>query len=119
MRAHGPDGFGAQLHIGELGAVGEGDAARPTRYDTFDFECGGPGPCDLELLDDYKASLAKFPRGLHDPCGSTKALGTRWETSNAPDLITPSDLVLRLTLEVYHFRPKAPHGDASCANNFE
>ena len=64
-------------------------------------------------------NLAKFPRGLHDPCGSTKALGTRWETSNAPDLITPGDLVVQLTLEVYHFRPKAPHGDASCADKFE
>ena len=108
VRGHGEDGFAAHVSVSERGELGW--------YDTFDFDCGGM--CDLDSLKQWKASLAKFTRSIHDPCGSTKVLGVAWESGVAPDKEHPQDLHVELMLKVYSFEPEFASGDPECANNF-
>lgn len=90
-----------------------------TWYDTYQFVCGVPGVCAHDELDEYKASLKKYRRGIQDPCGSVKVKQISWDTGKAPDQVHPNDLAVGLTLEVYDFPPRAPHGDPSCANQYD
>jgi hypothetical protein len=83
-------------------------------YDTFNFNCGSPGTCSYDALDAWKAELAPYTRGLHDPCGSTKIKGIAWDAGRAPDQQHPQDLQLELTLDVYKFAPEYPHDHAAC-----
>lgn len=113
LRAKNTGGVSAQLDISEYGA------ATQSWYRTYHFDCGaGGGVCDHDDLDAYKASLAQYPRGLQDPCGSTKAKGISWDTGRAPDFTHPEDLQVELTLQVYEFAPEHPHGDAACADRY-
>lgn len=107
LRANRGGGFAAQLDIHEYGPLTQ------SWYDTFTFVCG-PGACSYDDLDAWKESLARYRRGLHDPCGSTKVKGITWDAGRAPDQQHPQSLVLELTLDVYKFAPGAPHGDPSC-----
>ncbi|HLL22864.1 MAG TPA: hypothetical protein VK427_12070 [Kofleriaceae bacterium] len=109
LRASNKDGVSAQLEIFELGA------AAKTRYQTFKFACGHPGVCGFEDLDGAKASYKEVERGLHDACGSTKIKALDWDHGRAPDGQHPSELLVRLTLDVYKFMPEKPSGDASCS----
>jgi hypothetical protein len=110
LRARGETGLAARVSVSELSKLGG--------YRTFEFGCGGPGLCTFQQLRSFKASLAKYKRHVHDPCGSTKIKGVAWRTSTMPDRAHPSDLFLELVLDVYHFEPRAPSGDPSCANRF-
>ncbi|MCA9674966.1 MAG: hypothetical protein H6709_00965 [Kofleriaceae bacterium] len=113
LRAHQQGGFSAKITISEYGA------ATQSWYDTYAFDCGsGGGVCDEDDFDAYKASLAQYTRGLHDPCGSTKVKGVVWDTGRAPDFVHPEDLQLELTLEVYQFAPQYAHGDAACRDRY-
>ncbi len=100
-------------------AVSEYAPATQSWYQTFRFGCGAPGPCSHTELDEYKASLATYKRGIHDPCGSVKVKQIGWDTGKAPDQLHPNDLQVAWTLDIYDFAPKKPHGDPSCANRFE
>jgi hypothetical protein len=100
-------------------AVSEYAAGTKSWYETFRFGCGAPGPCSHTELDEYKAALAQYKRGIHDPCGSVKVKQIGWDTGIAPDQMHPNDLQVAWTLELYDFAPKKPHGDPSCANRFE
>lgn len=113
LRAHHPGGISAAVSISEYAP------ATTSWYETYRFSCGVPGACAHDELDDYKASLARYPRGIHDPCGSVKVKGLTWDTGVAPDQLHPDDLALGLTLDLYDFAPKKPHGDPSCATRFE
>jgi hypothetical protein len=104
---NGP-GVSAEWTISEYGAKTK------SWYDTFRFECGNPGVCSFDEIDSHKAEYANMKRGLHDPCGSTKLKGLSWDTGKAPDNQHPSELLVRLTLDVYKFAPEKPHGD-DCA----
>jgi hypothetical protein len=115
LRGHAIGGFAAGLHISELAKIGDA----PSAYATFDFTCGGPDPCTLDRLAEFKKSLARFPRSIHDPCGSVKIRQIAWETGKAPDQMTPEDLELSMVLDVYNFPPKSAHGDPACATAFE
>ena len=108
LRASNKDGVSASLEISELGA------AAKTKYQTFRFACGHPGVCSFTNLDDAKASYAQFKRGLHDVCGSTKIKALGWDHGKAPDGEHPSELVVRVTLDVYNFMPDKPSGDPTC-----
>jgi len=110
VRAHGKAGIAARVSISELSKLGG--------YKTFEFGCGGPGLCTFEQLRSFKASLAKYKRHVHDPCGSTKVRGVKWQTGTMPDRFHPSELYLQFVLDVYNFAPRAPSGDPSCANRF-
>lgn len=86
-------------------------------YDTFRFRCGGGGSvCTQghmdEWLDAMRAHL-KAARGIYDPCGSTRVTLPRWTAERAvgPKL---ADLEVALTLEVYKFQPRFPHGAKTC-----
>jgi hypothetical protein len=113
LRASHPGGISAAVRISEYGA------ATSSWYDTYRFSCGSPGVCSHGEIEDYKGSLAKFKRGIQDPCGSVKVKGITWDTGEAPDQEHPDDLVVGWTLDVYDFPPRYPHGDGACANRFE
>jgi hypothetical protein len=108
LRASNKDGVSAQLEIFELGAKAK------TRYSTFKFACGHPGVCAFEDLDAAKVSFKEFHRGLHDACGSTKIKNINWDHGKAPDGTHPSELLVRLTLDIYKFMPEKPSGDSTC-----
>lgn len=110
LRASDPDGVSAEWQVSELGT------ATKSWYDTFRFECGNPGVCSFDEIDSKKAEYGSLPRGLHDPCGSTKVKGISWDTGKAPDNQHPSELLVRLTLDVYKFAPDKPHGDETCGH---
>ena len=108
LRASDPNGVSAEWQISELGAKTK------SWYDTFRFECGNPGVCSFDEIAGHKAEYATMKRGLHDPCGSTKLEGLSWDTGKAPDNQHPSELLVRLTLDVYKFAPDKAHGDETC-----
>jgi hypothetical protein len=112
LRATGDAGFGARISIREL------NSASPAWYDTFDFACGAPGACRVDQLRDFRASLDKYSRGIHDPCGSTKIQGLTWKTGRMPDGQVPADLYLELTLKIYNFAPEHPPGHPDCKDNY-
>jgi hypothetical protein len=117
-----PMGLRASVKDGGVAArvaVSEYAPATKSWYETFRFGCGAPGPCSHTELDEYKAALARYKRGIHDPCGSVKVKQIGWDTGIAPDQLHPNDLQVAWTLDLYDFAPKKPHGDPSCANRFE
>jgi len=113
LRASHPGGISAAVAVSEYGAT------TASWYDSFRFSCGSPGVCSHEELDDYKASLGVYQRGVHDPCGSVKIKNLTWDTGVAPDQLHPDDLQLGLVLSIYKFVPDKPHGDRSCATRFQ
>ena len=126
LHAQRSPGFDARLSISEMrpasapadDADGE-PAQRPEQwYDTFDFTCGAPGHCDLEQLRDWQASLSRYRRQRHDPCGSTRIRSLAWQTGEAPDRMHPTQLQLDLVLDVYEFPPAHGPGDPACADAF-
>jgi hypothetical protein len=108
LRASNPDGVSVALQIHELGTK--------TRswYDTFAFACGVPGVCSFEELDAQKAQYVAAHRSLLDRCGTTKVKAITWDHGKAPDQLHPSELLVRLTLDIYRFAAWKPHGDDTC-----
>lgn len=110
LRAARQNGFAARLRISELGKLGA--------YDSFEFACGSPGPCGLDAMRAWRASLDKYERSVHDPCGSTRIRDVQWKSGETPDLIHPEALEVQLVLEIYDFEPRHPSGHAECRDNF-
>ncbi|WP_428261771.1 hypothetical protein [Haliangium sp.] len=110
LRGEGERGFGARLIISEQG--------KQSSYHTFTFDCGTPGHCAMTDLQDFMDSLSRYPRGLHDPCGSTKIRQVRYLTGRTPDQIHPDALELSLVVDVYQFAPEHASGDPACAQRF-
>ena len=110
LRAHDPNGAAAEWDIRELGAKTK------SYYDTFLFDCGVPGVCSFDELDSMKQSFAGLKQNLHDACGSTKVKGLTWDTGRSPDQLHPSELLVRLSLDIYTFEPWKPHGDPACGH---
>jgi hypothetical protein len=108
LRASNPEGVSAALQIHELGT------RTRSWYETFTFNCGAPGVCSLEELEASKARYAGARHQLFDRCGTTKVKGISWDHGNAPDQLHPSELVVRLTLDIYRFAAWKEHGDDTC-----
>jgi hypothetical protein len=109
LRASNKDGVSAQWTIRELGTKTK------SWYDTFTFECGNPGVCSFEELDAARDRMnALKKRGVHDPCGSTRIKNLTWDTGKSPDMLHPSELVVRLSLDVRKVQPWKVHGDETC-----
>jgi hypothetical protein len=109
LRASNPDGVSAELEVHELGTKTK------SWYETFKFSCGHPGVCSFEALDNAKTELhAQVKGNLYDACGSTKIRGLEWDHGKAPDGAHPSELLVRLALDIYKFEPDKKHGDATC-----
>lgn len=108
LRASNPPGVSAALQIHELGT------RTRSWYKTFAFSCGVPGACSFDELEANKAEYATIKRQLFDPCGTTKVKGISWDHGKAPDQIHPSELVVRLTLDIYKFAAWKQHGDDTC-----
>jgi hypothetical protein len=108
LRASNPDGVSAAMQIHELGTKTK------SWYDTFAFACGVPGVCSFEELEANKARYAGMKRHMLDRCGTTKIKGISWDHGKAPDQLHPSELVVRLTLDIYKFAAWKQHGDDTC-----
>jgi len=108
LRASAPEGVSAAWSIHEY------SPATQSWYDTFTFNCGSPGVCSFSDLDEQKPHYAAFPKGLHDACGTTKVKQLTWDTGKAPDQQHPSELVVRLGLDVYKLVASQPHGSEGC-----
>jgi hypothetical protein len=108
LRASNDGGLSAAFDVHELGTQTK------SWYDTFKFNCGSPGTCSTDELDEFKASLEQYKRNLMDPCGSTKVKQIAWDAGRSPDQLHPRDLQVELTLQVYEFDPDKPHGDPEC-----
>ncbi len=102
MRASEPNGVAGEWSIRELGTQTK------SWYDTFTFNCGQPGVCSFEELREKRAEYGDPKR---DRCGSVKAKGVVWDTGRSPDQLHPSELAVKVTLDVYKFVPDRPHGD--------
>jgi hypothetical protein len=107
LRASNPDGVSAGLQIHELGT------RTRSWYDTFAFRCGVPGVCSFEDLEAQKAEYAG-KHNLFDRCGTTQVKGLSWDHGKAPDQLHPSELVVRLTLDISRSAAWKPHGDDTC-----
>lgn len=110
LRASGEQGLAAGLTVNEIGPKGT--------YNTLDFHCGGPGTCSFDQLQVFKASLAKYRRGVHDPCGSTRIRTLEWLTGKSPDRVHPGELQLQFVLDVYDFPPRHESGHPDCKDRF-
>ena len=110
LRAHDPNGASAAWEIHELGTKTK------SYYDTFTFNCGVPGVCSFDDLDRVKAEYADTKHHVHDLCGSTKIKSLTWDTGKSPDELHPSELLVRLHLDVYQWAPYKEHGDPSCGH---
>ncbi len=110
VRAEGEPGFVARVSISEQSAKGW--------YDTFLFDCGAPGNCAMLDLEDWLDGLSRYPRGVHDPCGSTKIGKVRYVTGRVPDQRHPDALELSLVLDSYRFKPTLAPGAAGCRDKF-
>ena len=77
-------------------------------YDTLRFRCGAPGSCDHAALHAYKASVASYPRNLHDPCGSTKIHNLHWSAKTLQHPSQIGRLDLQFQLDVHSFVPEKP-----------
>ncbi len=108
LRMSNKDGGAGSWDIRELGSKTK------SFYDTFTFNCGVPGVCSFEQLDTIKAEYSAMTKKLHDPCGSTKLRGITWDQSKAPDGLHPTDVLVRLRLDVHKFAPWKQHGDPTC-----
>jgi len=108
LRASNKDGAAAAWSIRELGTKTK------SFYDTFLFSCGVPGVCSFDELDRNKAEIQAMHRNLHDLCGSTKIRDLTWDQSKAPDGQHPTDVLVRLKLDLYKFAPWKNHGDETC-----
>jgi hypothetical protein len=112
LRAQGTAGFGAGMRISEVG--GEGG---PWLYESFDFQCGAPGLCDMQSLRDWRKSLSSVVAGKHAPCGSVRILGIDWITGRMPDNLHPADFRLDATMKIYKFLPDNAPGTESCVKD--
>jgi hypothetical protein len=108
LRASNKAGVSAAWTIRELGAK------TASWYETFAFNCGSPGVCSFDDLDDEKQKRATMKHGVEDLCGSVKIRGLGWDTGHSPDQLHPDELLVRLVLSVYKRVPTQPHGDPSC-----
>jgi hypothetical protein len=108
LRASNPDGVSVALQIHELGT------RTLSWYDTFAFSCGSPGVCSFEELEVNKPQYTGVKHQTFDRCGTTKVKAISWDHGKAPDQQHPSELVVRLTLDIYRFAAWKQHGDDTC-----
>jgi hypothetical protein len=82
-------------------------------YDTFVFKCGGNGACTKDHLQQWAETDGKKPRGIFDPCGSTRIENLRYEGNYASD-VKVLELEVDFDLDVYKFTPRFPHAAKTC-----
>jgi hypothetical protein len=82
-------------------------------YDTFAFRCGAADACSIGHMEEWNERLQKVARGIHDPCGSVRVEGVRWNVERQVG-VKLAELVVEFTLEVYKFPPRFPHGTKTC-----
>jgi hypothetical protein len=82
-------------------------------YESFRFKCGGNEPCTKDHMAQWNDTDGKKPRGIFDPCGSSRIESIRWEVEHSPD-VRVNELSLEFVIDVYKFVPRFPHGAKTC-----
>lgn len=83
-------------------------------YHTFAFRCGGGNDmCQLGHMEQWLGEAQKADRGIWDKCGSTRVILPRWEAERQVGTKLAS-LDVEVTLDVYKFKPRFPHGAKTC-----
>ncbi|RMH43258.1 MAG: hypothetical protein D6689_05800 [Deltaproteobacteria bacterium] len=111
VRVQAEDDAGVAIAI----RIREQSGGGPWWYDTFAFDCGRGGLCDLDGLRAEQRRIAAVPRGIHAPCGSVKVQRFQWRTGRLPDALHPDRIAVDFALNVYRFATERPPGDAACA----
>jgi len=93
--------------------INEWSARTHDWYDTFVFKCGGNSACLKDHMTEWNDTEGKRPRGIFDPCGSTRVENIKWDLSHSPD-VKVMELDIDFVLEVYKFTPRFPHGGKTC-----
>ena len=109
ITAHAADtlrGMAPEVTIAELGAK------TVDWYDTFQLRCGGSEPCTRAAMEDFMKEVRATPRGLRDPCGSTRFEAVSFTSHRSGVYL--GDLEVDLVLHVYRFAPRFRHGAATC-----
>lgn len=94
-------------------SIAEYGPAANAWYRTLEIACTTSEGC---LKDDMHAAFEKLravPRGLHDPCGSTRIEGARWQAEHSPS-VKLEDATVELTLHVYQFATSHAPGAPEC-----
>jgi hypothetical protein len=99
--------------------VSEYGAGTQSWYDTFQVRCGGDehGVCSEGHMREWQDKAQATPRGLFDACGSVRIENIKWDGQRAPNTVGNAQLAeldVTLTLEVYKFEPRFPHGAPTC-----
>ena len=97
-------------------AVSEMQSEKFWWYQTFRFQCGAPGPCDTRTLNEYKHSLTRFPKNVHDPCGSAKIRNLTWRTDSNKNSNQIEHLEMQFTLDIKNFTPQHHSDHPNCAH---
>jgi hypothetical protein len=101
------EGMVPALFINEFGARAK------DWYQVFQFRCGGNQPCVKDDLPLWAEGEGKKPRGIFDPCGSTRIEDMHWQVEHSPE-VRVEELSLELVLNVYKFEPRFEHGAPKC-----
>jgi hypothetical protein len=84
-------------------------------YDTFQWRCGGgEDMCSIGHMEKFLDEVRAVPRGIFDPCGSVRIEGVKWDAGRAAGAARLADFTVELTLNVYKFPPRFPHGAPTC-----
>ena len=110
LRASKPEGVSAAFAIRGLGT------ATKSWYDSFKFECGSPGVCSFQELDDLKPTYAAYKHGVEDFCGTVKVKGLTWDTGHAPDQLIRASCWCRLGLDVTTQVASQRRGNPACGH---
>lgn len=100
--------------VGLMVRIAEYHPGGPAWYDAFRFECGFPGPCDVDTLKSWKREAERNRRSYRDPCGTSRITALGWETGRMPDAQHPEEVQLRFTLHVGQRAPEHPPEDPTC-----
>ena len=99
--------------------VSEHSATQKSWYDTFHFRCSENGPCTEGHMEAWLSSMRKNPRGIFDPCGSTRVEGAKWGGQKHGMLPQLVELEMEITLNVYKFEPRFKAGAVRCKGESE
>jgi hypothetical protein len=93
--------------------VSEYGSSTRSWYRTFQFRCGGEGPCSQGFMRQWLEEVRAVPRGLFDACGTTKVESVRWSGQRSVGT-TLGELEVDLVLHVYEGAPRFPRGSMRC-----
>jgi len=103
----------AEVGIQPVLTIAEYGPAANAWYKAFELSCTTNEGCLKDDMRDAFDKLGQVPRGLVDPCGSTRFEHPRWEAEHSPS-VKLEDVTVEVTLHVYQFATRHPPGSDEC-----